>query len=170
MDRRNALTAGALSALTAGLSLGKPARALDNIKWSKFMIYKAVDSDLDNAQDLEFPFHPGSRFRAVNTGIDEPACQVNYEDFYKGRDITWSMPHDEVQYVVSGRAEIEYHLPPLMLETGKAIAEPGSIYLLPQGARIVWRVLSDEPFRHLCICYPNPGYPIARAASIADKK
>jgi hypothetical protein len=140
----------------------------EHITWSKFKIYSPVDKDLDDAPDLEFPFHPGSKFRAVNTGIDEPTTQVNYEDFYKGMDIAWSMPHDEVQVVVSGRAEIEYHLPPLMLESGKAIAEPGSVYLLPQGARIVWRVLSDEPFRHLCICYPNPGYPIPKADSIAD--
>ncbi|MFL2770637.1 MAG: cupin domain-containing protein [Rhodospirillaceae bacterium] len=142
--------------------------SLEHITWSKFKIYTPADSDLDDAPDLEFPFHPGSKFRAVNTGIDEPTTQVNYEDFYKGMDIAWSMPHDEVQVVVSGRAEIEYHLPPLMLESGKAIAEPGSVYLLPQGARIVWRVLSDEPFRHLCICYPNPGYPIPKATSIAD--
>ena len=29
-----------------------------------------------------------------------------------------------------------------------------------------WRVLGDEPFRHLCICYPNPGYPVPKAKSV----
>ncbi len=140
---------------------------LPEITWSKFKIYDPVDSDLDDAPDLEFPFHPGSKFRAINTGIDEPSTQINYEDFYKGMDIGWSMPHDEVQVVVSGEAEIEYFLPPLMIESGKVIAKPGSVYLLPQGARIIWRVLSDEPFRHLCICYPNPRYPIPVADSVA---
>ena len=140
---------------------------LTDITWSKFKIYDPVDSDLDNAPDLEFPFHPGSKFRAINTGIDEPSTQVNYEDFYKGMDIGWSMPHDEVQVVVSGEAEIEYFLPPLMAESGKVIAKKGSVYLLPQGARIIWRVVSDEPFRHLCICYPNPRYPIPVADSVA---
>lgn len=143
--------------------------AAKGITWSKFKMYRCVDSDLDDAPDLEFPFHPGSRFRAVNTGIDEPTTQINYEDFYQGQPITWSMPHDEVQYVISGRAEITFHLPPLMQESGKVVAEPGCVYLLPQGARIVWNVLSDEPFRHLCICYPNPGYPIPVAASAADQ-
>ena len=140
---------------------------LTDITWSKFKIYDPVDSDLDNAPDLEFPFHPGSKFRAINTGIDEPSTQGNYEDFYKGMDIGWSMPHDEVQVVVSGEAEIEYFLPPLMAESGKVIAKKGSVYLLPQGARIIWRVISDEPFRHLCICYPNPRYPIPVADSVA---
>lgn len=139
---------------------------MDRIVWSRFGIYQPQDSDLDDAADLEFPFHPGSRFRAVNTGIDEPACQINYEDFVRGTDIAWTLAHDEVQVVVSGRAEIEYHLPPLMLETGKVVAEPGAVYLLPRGCRVVWRVLSDEPFRHLCITYPNPGYPIPVAASV----
>ncbi|QTH20174.1 hypothetical protein HRJ34_17655 [Rhizorhabdus wittichii] len=139
---------------------------MDRISWSKFAHYNCVDADLDDAPDLEFPFHPGSKFRAVNTGIDEPACQVNYEDFVRGSDITWTLAHDEVQYVVSGTAEIEYHLPPLMIETGKVVAGPGSVYLLPRGCRVVWRVLSDEPFRHLCITYPNPSYPIPLAASV----
>ena len=143
---------------------------MDAIKWGRFGIYKCTDADLEEAPDLEFPFVPGSRFRAVNTGIDEPACQINYEDFYKGKDIVWTLAHDEVQYVVSGRAEIQYHLPPLMIDSGVVIAEPGCVYYLPRGCRVVWRVLSDEPLRHLCITYPNPGYPIevarsARAAS-----
>ncbi len=139
-----------------------------HIHWGKFKLYSPVDSDLDNAPDLEFPFHPGSKFRAVNTGIDEPGVQVNYEDFTKGQDIVWTLSHDEVQYVVSGRAEIEYHNPPLMQESGKVIAEPGSIYLMPRGCRVVWRVLSDEPFRHLCICTPNPSYPIPPADSVKE--
>ncbi|KKW91298.1 MULTISPECIES: cupin domain-containing protein [Sphingobium] len=142
---------------------------MDAISWGKFGLYNCRDSDLDEAPDLEFPFAAGSRFRAVNTGIDEPACQINYEDFFKGVDIVWTLAHDEVQYVVSGRAEIEYHLPPLMLETGKVVAEAGSVYFLPRGCRVVWRVLSDEPFRHLCITYPNPGYPISVAASVAAR-
>ena len=142
---------------------------MDALKWGRFGIYRCEDGDLDNAPDMEFPFAAGSRFRAVNTGINEPACQINYEDFYKGPDIVWTLAHDEVQYVVSGRAEIEYHLPPLMIETGKVIAEPGCVYLLPRGCRVVWRVLSDEPFRHLCVTYPNPGYPIPVAASVAGK-
>ncbi len=135
------------------------------LQWGKFAIYNCNDSDLDNAPDMEFPFAPGSKFRAVNTGIDEPAVQINYEDFVKGKDIVWTLAHDEVHYVVSGECEIEYHLPPLMLETGKVIARAGSVYYLPQGVRIVWRVLSDEPFRHLCVCFPNPGYPIEVAPS-----
>ena len=140
---------------------------MDRLEYSKFQMYKANDGDMDTADIFQFPFVEGSQFRAVNTGIDEPSVQINYEDFLPGPEIPWSLFHDEVQYVVSGSAEIEYWLPPLMQETGKVVAEPGCIYLLPRGCRVIWRVLGDEPFRHLCVCFPNPGYPIAKARSMA---
>ena len=143
---------------------------MDAIKWGRFGIYKCTDADLEEAPDLEFPFVPGSRFRAVNTGIDEPACQINYEDFYKGKDIVWTLAHDEVQYVVSGRAEIQYHLPPLMIDSGVVIAEPGCVYYLPRGCRVVWRVPSGGGPRHLWVNHPQPRDPLeggrrGRAAS-----
>ena len=138
---------------------------MDKIVWGKFAHYHYDVNDLADSSDLEFPFVPGSRFRAVNTGIDEPALQVNLEDFFKGHDIPWTLAHDEVHYVLGGECEIEYSLPPLMLETGKIVVREGSSYYMPRGCRVVWRVLSDTPFRHLCYCFPNPGYPIPVARS-----
>lgn len=138
---------------------------MDKINWGKFAVYHPDDGDLDDQPDLEFPFVDGSRFRAVNTGIDEPAVQINLEDFYKGKDIPWTLSHDEVHFVLSGECEVEYHLPPLMIETGKVTVKAGSTYYMPRGCRVVWRVTSDEPFRHLCVCFPNPGYPIPVARS-----
>ena len=139
---------------------------MDAIRYSKFRMYKVDGGDLDGVGTFPFPFVDGSQFRAVNVGIDEPAVQVNFEDFLPGPEIPWTLYHDELQYVTSGRAEIQWWLPPLMQETGKVIAEPGCLYLLPRGCRVIWRVLGDEPFRHLCICFPNPGYPIDTARSM----
>lgn len=138
---------------------------MNKIQWGKFAAYHPDENDLDDQPDLEFPFVDGSRFRAVNTGIDEPAVQINLEDFYKGRDIPWTLSHDEVHFVLSGECEVEYHLPPLMIESGKVTVKAGSTYYMPRGCRVVWRVLSDEPFRHLCVCFPNPGYPVPVARS-----
>ncbi|MFN3592575.1 MAG: cupin domain-containing protein, partial [Thermaurantiacus sp.] len=137
----------------------------DRIQWGKFAVYHGHSGDLDDQPDLTFPFVEGSRFRAANTGIDEPALQVNIEDFYKGVEIPWTLSHDEAHYVISGECEVEYHLPPLMLDSGKVIVVAGATYYMPRGCRVVWRVLSDEPFRHLCFCFPNPGYPIPVARS-----
>ena len=138
---------------------------MDRIVWGKFAAYRYEAGDLDAEPDLEFPFVPGSRFRAATIGIDQPAVQINLEDFYKGADIPWTLAHDEVHTVISGECEIEYHLPPLMLDTGKVTVRAGDAYYMPRGCRVVWRVLSDEPFRHYCICFPNPGYPIPTVRS-----
>lgn len=138
---------------------------MEPLRYSKFVMYRVDDADLEGEPTFPFPFVDGSQFRAVNVGIDEPAVQVNFEDFLPGPEIPWTLFHDELQYVTSGRAEIEYWLPPLMQEHGKVVAEPGCIYLMPRGCRVVWRVLGDKPFRHLCICFPNPCYPIATARS-----
>lgn len=142
---------------------------MDRIAWGRFAHYRYDADDLAAEPDLVFPFVEGSRFRAANIGIDEPAVQVNIEDFHKGVDIPWTLAHDEVHTVISGECEIEFHLPPLMMETGKVLARTGDCYYMPRGCRVVWRVLSDEPFRHYCICFPNPGYPIPKVASIGDK-
>jgi quercetin dioxygenase-like cupin family protein len=138
---------------------------MDKITWGKFAHYRYNDTDLADEPDLQFPFVPGSKFRAVNTGIDEPALQLNLEDFYKGVDIPWTLAHDEAHYVIAGECEIEYWLPPLMLESGKIIAKAGDSYYMPRGCKVIWRTLSDTPFRHLCFCFPNPGYPIPVARS-----
>jgi hypothetical protein len=37
---------------------------------------------------------------------------------------------------------------------------------MPRGCHVKWRVLGDKPFRHLCICIPNPGYPVPLADSV----
>lgn len=76
------------------------------ITWSKFRIYDVKDSDLDGSPARAFPHVPGALYKAVNGGIKEPACQVNFEDFLPGPAIDWFMSHDEVHYVTSGEAEI----------------------------------------------------------------
>jgi mannose-6-phosphate isomerase-like protein (cupin superfamily) len=139
---------------------------MDKIAWGKFQHYHYDEGDLAEEPDLQFPFVAGSRFRAANIGVDSPAVQVNLEDFYKGQDIPWTLAHDEVHTVISGECEIEFHEPPLMLVSGKVTVKAGDCYYMPRGCRVVWRVLSDEPFRHYCICFPNPSYPIPAVKSV----
>ena len=47
------------------------------ITWGKIKVYDIQDSDLDTAEDMEFPFHPGSRFyRAVSGSAVSDADHV----------------------------------------------------------------------------------------------
>jgi hypothetical protein len=136
------------------------------ISWSKFQIYDVEDADLDVAASRPFPHVTGALYKAVNCGIKEPACQINFEDFLPGPPIDWFMAHDEVHYVTLGEAEITAFAPPLHRDETTAVARAGSVYLLPRGLRVRWRVIGDAPFRHLCICFPDPGYPTPLADSV----
>ena len=91
------------------------------------------------------------------------------EDFLPGEDIVWTFPHDELQYVLSGAAELEVSMPPLYGETLRARVEPGCIVYFPAAARMRVTVLHDAPCRHIAFCYPNPSYPFPPAASLASK-
>jgi mannose-6-phosphate isomerase-like protein (cupin superfamily) len=125
--------------------------------WSKFALAKPNAAALERSPLEPFPFRPSSQFR-IQVLIDEPAVQVVHEDWLKDNDIEWVYFVDSVHFVVSGRAEIRYRNPPGWDEEHTIVAEPGDVYFTPRGSWCNWRILSDEPFRHIVIDIPNPGY------------
>ena len=90
---------------------------------------------------------------------DEPGATTGVEDFRPGDEVDWSFYHDEVQYIVKGKAEITYSLPPLHTKWYKTVAEEGSIYLIPRGARLKFKVIGKDPYRHLFVVMPGGFYP-----------
>ena len=89
---------------------------------------------------------------------DEPGASTGVEDFRPGDEVDWSFFHDEVQYITKGKAELTYSLPPLHRRWYKTTAEVGSIYLIPRGARVKFKVIGDEPYRHLFVIMPGGFY------------
>lgn len=130
---------------------------LQPLIYSKFRLVTPDDAALDAAPLTPFPFRATSQFRIV-TMIDEPAMQVVYEDWFKGNDIEWVYWLDTFHIVISGRAEITYRNPPDWEKEEAVVAEAGSMYLAPRGCHVRWRILSDEPFRHVVLDIPNSGY------------
>jgi hypothetical protein len=130
---------------------------LQRLVYSKFQLYQVDPKDLDDAPIEPYPFCEPSTFRIV-TVIDEPATQVVYEDWFKGQDVQWTTWTDAIHFVLQGKAEITLWQPPDLQEKIVAIAEAPCVYLIPRGARVQWRVLSDEPFRKLVADVPNPGF------------
>lgn len=86
--------------------------------------------------------------------IREPAGHVTVEDFASGDTVTWSFHHTEIHYVIKGKAEVKYSMPPLHLKEESTTVEKGDIYMIYSGEQITWKVISDEPYRHLCIIMP----------------
>ena len=136
------------------------------LTYSKFQLYRTDEGDLEQAPIGLFPLSRDARMRSVGV-IDQPACQVVYEDFFDGADYMWTCWHDEIHYVTGGRAEITCHQPPMFEESTTFVAEAGCIYLIPRGARMDWRVL-ESPFRRFTIDVPNPGFPLDPPPSAQD--
>ena len=135
-------------------------------QYSRFQVHKIRPEDMASAALLGLPFNDGVQIRGYNTEINEPAAQVVVEDFLPGSEFSWTFVHDELQYGLSGAIDIEVFLPPLYSETVKTRLDEGCVYLFPAGARMHVKVLGDEPYRHICICVPNPGYPFPDAESM----
>lgn len=136
-------------------------------QYSKFQVHRIRDSDMESAALLDLPFNPGVQIKGYGTEINEPAAQVVVEDFLPGSEFSWTFVHDELQYALSGEIDIEVFLPPLYAESVKTRLDKGCVYLFPAGARMHVKVVGDEPYRHICICTPNPGYPFPDAASMS---
>jgi len=132
-------------------------RGLAPNPYSRFRHHTIDEEALDAADFFDLPFNPGVQLRGYSA-FNEPNCQVIFEDFMPGHEIWWTVPHDEVQYCISGEAEFEVFMPPLYEESVKATLKAGSVCSLPTGARFNVKVIGDQPFRHLAICPPIPGY------------
>lgn len=138
------------------------------LNYSKFCYYKITSSDLDGVAPQPTPvLGENVLSRAVGVGIDEPACQVCFEDFFPGGEYHWTMWIDQVDVVIQGSAEITIWQPPALEEQVTVIAEAPCMYLIPRGARVMWKVLGDQIFRHFSIDIPNPGFTLAPARSIS---
>jgi quercetin dioxygenase-like cupin family protein len=106
-----------------------------------------------------YPVKEDSKFRWQMI-LDEPTCQVVLEDWLKDNDIQWTYWVDSLFIVISGRAEMEIWQPPNWVQRTKRIVEKDDVFLCPRGARAWWKVLSDEPFRHIVVDIPNAGYSV----------
>ena len=134
------------------------------IVWSRVNWCTPAAADLEAAPLADYPFKPESKFKMV-TYFNEPAVLVGYEEWYKGNDTEWVFFNETLFVVQSGRAEVTYWNPPNWEERGAYIAEPGMVLFYPRGARVWWKILSDEPFRRIVVDIPNPGFNIPMAGS-----
>jgi quercetin dioxygenase-like cupin family protein len=135
---------------------------------SSFEAHTVDHAALDRAPLFDLPFSPGVQIRGYSA-INQPNCQVIFEDFLPGTEFWWTFAHDEFQVALSGEMELEVYLPPLYTEVVKRRIRAGDIYTYPVGARKHVKVTSKEPFRHICFCPPSPGYPFPTLADLKAK-
>jgi ethanolamine utilization protein EutQ (cupin superfamily) len=117
---------------------------------SEMLIAKVDRNEFDDAATVETP--RGNLH--ILPYISDEAAQVAYEHFEPKSTVVWQYWHDEVHYVIEGKAKITYALAPLFIVTGEITAEAGDVYLIPKGADLKFEIISDEPYRHLCVMMP----------------
>ena len=116
------------------------------------MIFAKVDSKvMDNGKVVEFggpKVGTKSGPCVLNTLINIPEAWVGVEDFMPMKEFHWAFHYNEVHLVLDGKAEISYTLAANPDKIINAVAEKGDTYFIPCGARVSWKVISKEPFRH----------------------
>jgi hypothetical protein len=72
------------------------------IVYSDFRYYKIEPSDLDSIEPEPMELLGGGLWRMCGIGIDEPAVQMVYEDFFPGHEYTWTVWLDQIDLVTEG--------------------------------------------------------------------
>ena len=122
---------------------------------------KSARLDIDKMKDITPDevggFRPGTICKVVqDTLINEPQAIVILEDMLPGEEVEWAFTYNEAQYIMGGKVEVTYTVAPWNRKVGKKILEAGDVCLFFTGDRVVFKVLSDEPLRHLCFIMPRP--------------
>ncbi len=122
--------------------------------YSEFKVFKVDPKAMQ-------PTHIETRGVTLDIAVfnDEPGATTGVEDFRPGDEVEWNFYHDEVQYIIKGKAEITYSLPPVHRKWYKTSAEEGCVYLIPRGARVKFKVIGNDPYRHLFVVMPGGFYP-----------
>jgi uncharacterized cupin superfamily protein len=83
-----------------------------------------------------------------------PQGMLAVEDFASGETIRWIFFHDEWHYILKGKAELTYSLPPWHDEQKTMTVEAGEAYFIPCGADITFKIVSKEPYRKMLVVMP----------------
>ena len=115
-------------------------------------VNKIDEAQLNRVETLSGTFY-------MNRVIREPAGIMTVEDFPSGETVSWYFWYSEFHYITMGKAEMTYSQPPFHTKQETTSVEEGDTYLIYAGDRITWKVISKEPFRHLCFLLPAPPIP-----------
>jgi hypothetical protein len=104
---------------------------------------------------------PSGSFTALPPEHDifHPEGIMAIEDSLPSPNKRWTFFHTEFHYILKGKAEITYTLPPWHDEEKTMTVEAGDAYLIPSGADFKWNIFPGEPLRKMCVVMPaQPSY------------
>lgn len=90
--------------------------------------------------------------------VNDPRGTIAYESFAPNSMVNWAFWHDEVHVITRGEAEVTYTLGPNHRKQVTKTFRAGDTYLIPSGARVQFKIVSDEPYLHVCVIMPRFEY------------
>lgn len=90
--------------------------------------------------------------------VNDRRASIAYEAFAPGSTVNWAFWHDEVHVIMGGEAEVTYTLAPNHRKRVTKVFREGDVYLIPDGTRAQFKVLSPTPYLHVCVIMPRFEY------------
>lgn len=87
--------------------------------------------------------------------VNDRRATIAYESFAAGSTVNWAFWHDEVHVVTGGEAEVTYTLGPNHRKQVVKRFGAGDAYLIPNGARVRFDIVSEGPYLHVCVIMPR---------------
>lgn len=87
--------------------------------------------------------------------VNDRRGTLAYESFAPGSTVNWAFWHDEVHVIMGGTAKCTYTLGPNHRKQVTKTFTKGDTYLIPNGARVRFEVVSDDPYLHVCVIMPR---------------
>lgn len=115
------------------------------------------DEALEASEELAFggPIVGTEERFKVQFVLNDPRATIAYESFAAGSTVNWAFWHDEVHVVTKGEARVQYTLAPNHRKVVTKTFQAGDTYLIPDGARVRFEIVSDEPYVHVCVIMPR---------------
>ena len=121
------------------------------------IVKNALSSDIDEREFRKLNIR--GDIVSMKRYVQEPAGHITLEDFPAGCTHEVNYYFDEVHIALKGNVNVEYYLPPLQQTKGESVIEPGDVYLMYRGERVIFKVSREGAYRHLCIIMPAPPLP-----------
>jgi hypothetical protein len=100
-------------------------------------------------------FSPMMKLYWSGPAIRTPEASISREDSPAGSIIRWFFDYTVVQFILGGRAEITYRLPPLYLEEKTFTAGVWDAYVIPKGTSVEFKIDPSGPYKKLCVIIPG---------------
>jgi len=111
----------------------------------------------DPTKLVEVSVGGGDFIEWLHAPINHEGCVAGFAEFRSGGpDGSFPLWYPEVQYALSGEAEMVYRLPPVYDSELTLSVAAGDLWFVPTGTQVRFQVSTAEPFRILYAIMPRP--------------